>query len=271
VLSRLYWCRGVTVLLPGWVTWKIMWYVLTNLPLDGWLVSALPGRFPLGENGTIRLPIFLLILFFFLKVPKCEIFHRSDFQDFYTIKPFWVGDFGVKKLTCYFNFWGSWASFNFWACASVPDAYAQCTHQLLTRTHNARISSWRAHSLHASVPYSCAQRAHKDRRMRVRKSTFLNYLFYLFLKRPFQIWNFYTYAEHTRKKLMHMHRVRISSWPVCSVCASVPDPYAQRTYQFLTHMLGVRIISWCACSVRAAVSYEHAEGIKKICVCWACA
>jgi hypothetical protein len=27
-----------------------------------------------------------------LKVPKCEIFDRSDFHDFYTIKPFWVGD-----------------------------------------------------------------------------------------------------------------------------------------------------------------------------------
>ncbi len=32
-----------------------------------------------------------------LKVPKFKIFDRSDFQDFYAIKPFWVGDFGVKK------------------------------------------------------------------------------------------------------------------------------------------------------------------------------
>jgi hypothetical protein len=29
-----------------------------------------------------------------LKVPKCEIFDRSDIHNFYTIKPFWVGDFG---------------------------------------------------------------------------------------------------------------------------------------------------------------------------------
>ncbi len=42
-----------------------------------------------------------------LKVPKCEIFDRSDFHDFYTIKPFWVADFGAKILTCYLNFWGS--------------------------------------------------------------------------------------------------------------------------------------------------------------------
>jgi hypothetical protein len=32
----------------------------------------------------------------FLKVPKREIFDRSDFPDFYTIKSLCVGDFGVK-------------------------------------------------------------------------------------------------------------------------------------------------------------------------------
>ena len=31
-----------------------------------------------------------------LKVPNREIFHRSDFPDFYTIKSLRVGDFGVK-------------------------------------------------------------------------------------------------------------------------------------------------------------------------------
>jgi hypothetical protein len=48
-----------------------------------------------------------------LKVPKCEIFDRSDFYYFYTIKPFWVDDFVVKILTYYFKFWGSQASFTF--------------------------------------------------------------------------------------------------------------------------------------------------------------
>ncbi len=43
----------------------------------------------------------LLIL---LKVPKREIFDRSDFPDFYTIKSSWVGDLVVKILTYYFNF-----------------------------------------------------------------------------------------------------------------------------------------------------------------------
>ena len=31
-----------------------------------------------------------------LKVPKCEIFDRSDFNDFYTIKVLCEGDCGVK-------------------------------------------------------------------------------------------------------------------------------------------------------------------------------
>jgi hypothetical protein len=31
-----------------------------------------------------------------LKVPKRELFDRSDFPDFYTIKSLRVGDFGVR-------------------------------------------------------------------------------------------------------------------------------------------------------------------------------
>jgi hypothetical protein len=31
-----------------------------------------------------------------LKVPKYEIFDCLDFHDFYTIKHFWVSDFGAK-------------------------------------------------------------------------------------------------------------------------------------------------------------------------------
>ncbi len=42
-----------------------------------------------------------------LRVPKCEIFDRSNFPDFYTIKSSWVGDLVVKILTYYYNFWGS--------------------------------------------------------------------------------------------------------------------------------------------------------------------
>ncbi len=40
-----------------------------------------------------------------LKVPKCEIFDRSDFHDFYPIKSLWEGDFGVK-IKCFKNILG---------------------------------------------------------------------------------------------------------------------------------------------------------------------
>ncbi len=52
-----------------------------------------------------------------VKVPKCEIFDRSDFPDFYIIKSSWVGDLVVKILAYYLNFSGSYAAFSFWrAC-----------------------------------------------------------------------------------------------------------------------------------------------------------
>ncbi len=52
-------------------------------------------------------------------MPKCEIFNRSDFPDFYTIKSLRLGDFGVrikKILTTILGFiWGR----------EIPYAYAQ--------------------------------------------------------------------------------------------------------------------------------------------------
>ena len=72
------------------------------------------------------------------------------------------------------------------------------------------------------------------------------------------VWNFYAYAEHTRKKLVRMLSIRVRNWCACWAYASVPDPgayaqhilkgmrsvhalvpdaYAQCTHQFLTRML----------------------------------
>ncbi len=53
-----------------------------------------------------------------LKVPKREIFDRSDFPDFYTIKSLRVGDFGVKIQNFFTNISG-----DIWGC-KVPYAYA---------------------------------------------------------------------------------------------------------------------------------------------------
>jgi hypothetical protein len=148
----------------------------------------------------------------------------------------------------------------------ISDAHAGPAHQFLTPRFSACISSWRARSVHASVPYAHAQHA---------------------LKEAFQIWNFYAYAEHTHKKLMRMLRVRTSSWLICSAYASVPDTHAQCTYQFLTHaqcthhfltrmlrvykmniwkigklicMLSIRERNWCVCSVCASFPDAHAQG-----------
>jgi hypothetical protein len=161
-------------------------------------------------------------------------------------------------------------------------------------TLSLHISSWRIYSVHASDPDAHDQNTHHASVPYVHAQHAL--------KGPFQIWNFYAYAEHASKKLMRMLRVRISSWLVCSATASVPDPYtqgkhqflvhmisifegsafcahistwrtclvhapvpdlyAQRTHQFLTRMLSVRISSWCACSACASISYAHAEDIQ---------
>ncbi len=48
-----------------------------------------------------------------LKVPKCEIFHRSDFDYFYTIKSLCEGDFGVKVKKIYKNIGGSFRGAKF--------------------------------------------------------------------------------------------------------------------------------------------------------------
>jgi hypothetical protein len=41
-----------------------------------------------------------------LKVPKREIFDRSDFPDFYTMKSLCVGDFGVKIKKKFYKYLG---------------------------------------------------------------------------------------------------------------------------------------------------------------------
>jgi hypothetical protein len=85
--------------------WDIFLYSLS--------LSSLCVINPTGRSVHIKEQKRFFYFFFLLKLPKCEIFDRSDFHYFYTIKPFWVDDFVVKILTYYFNFWGSQASFSF--------------------------------------------------------------------------------------------------------------------------------------------------------------
>jgi hypothetical protein len=62
--------------------------------------QSLKGSFEAGLSACkSNVNTHLEMTRYLLKVPKCDIFHRLDFHDFYsfyTIKPFWVGDFGDK-------------------------------------------------------------------------------------------------------------------------------------------------------------------------------
>jgi hypothetical protein len=90
------------------------------------------------------------------------------------------------------------------------------------------------------------------------------------------------HAEHAHQVLTRMLSARISSWPVCSGYASVPDAYAkhvlkglrsvhtlvpdayaQCTHQFLTRMLSARISSWHACSACAWVPDPYSQPVHK--------
>ena len=131
--------------------------------------------------------------------------------------------------------------------ASVPDSYAQRTHQFLTRMLRVHIGSWclcsaffegnalcacintwRVCSVHAPVPNLYAQHMHK--RM-------LNAHISSWRACSVQASFPYTHAEGIQNKhfkigkLMRMLRLRLRNWCVCSRCASVPDLYAQRAHK----------------------------------------
>ncbi len=61
---------------------------------------------------------------------------RNYFHDFYTIKPFWVSDFGAKILTCYCTLIFKEARRHL-----ISDAHSERAHQFLMRTLSAHISS----------------------------------------------------------------------------------------------------------------------------------
>ncbi len=77
-------------------------------------------------------------------MPKREIFDRSDFPDFYTIKSLREGDFGVKKKKKIFR--GSFGAAKFLTLmlslilrSTFPSKHAEHTHQGLMRTLSIRV------------------------------------------------------------------------------------------------------------------------------------
>jgi hypothetical protein len=131
---------------------------------------------PRNLNEIVRSWIRLL-----LKMPKCEIFDRSDSHDFYTIKSLKEGDFGIKikKFLKIFR-----SSFGAAKCltrmlslilrSAVPSQHAEHTHKGLMRTLSIRVRNWcirweyasgtDVHAdcwAYASAPYAYAQLAHQ--------------------------------------------------------------------------------------------------------------
>ncbi len=137
----------------------------------------------------------------YLMVPECEIFDRSDFYDFYTLKPFWVGDIGAQIWIITLIFGGArhhlisdahaeqYHAHQFLRIRSVhapvSDLYAQGTYHFLMRMHSRL---WRRLcSVHALVPDAYAQCTHQ----------FLTCM----LSARISSWR---------------ARVRVSSWPICA-------------------------------------------------------
>ncbi len=77
----------------NWVLTFIYIHFLTRTVLFGTYLIFTSTRL---RKEWISVWQYFLSFPFLLKVPKCEIFDRSDFHDFYTIRSLWEGDFGVK-------------------------------------------------------------------------------------------------------------------------------------------------------------------------------
>jgi hypothetical protein len=63
----------------------VLFLASTSVPLRP-TTMLMPNLALIDETSYMRSRIT------YLKVPKREIFYRSDFPDFYTIKSSWVGD-----------------------------------------------------------------------------------------------------------------------------------------------------------------------------------
>ncbi len=82
-------------------------------------------------------------------MPKCEIFDRSDFPDFYTIKSHPEGDFGVKIKNFKQIFRGLIGAAKFLMRmlsiilrSAFSSKHAEHTRQGLMRTLSTRVRNW---------------------------------------------------------------------------------------------------------------------------------
>jgi hypothetical protein len=83
---------------------EIFWYVVETYLKYYWRVLSVILKKSPSNMFSMEIAIRTAHHRLILKVPKCEIFDRSDFPDFYTIKSSWVGDLVVEILAYYLNF-----------------------------------------------------------------------------------------------------------------------------------------------------------------------
>ncbi len=138
---------------------------------------------------------------FLFKVPKREIFDRSDFPDFYTIKSLRVGDFGVKIKKILQNIQG------FIQGCKVPYAYAQCVFKEVNFL-----------SFGQNIFFSMALL----RPLVTVKNNFLKFLIFQVLKKLLKnltslcvCSGLYAYAEHTHQELVRKLSIRARNWCAC--------------------------------------------------------
>ncbi len=92
--------------LAGHLLFNIGWNESSLAPQFEWLDNTLihfHASLRTQYHASLRIQFHASLRMQFhasLKVPKCEIFDRSDFHDFYPIKSLWEGDFGVK-IKCF--------------------------------------------------------------------------------------------------------------------------------------------------------------------------
>jgi hypothetical protein len=110
----------------------------------------------------------------------------------------------------------------------VPDTYAHCKHQFLTRMLISHFSSWHICLAHVSVPDAHAQGTHQFLTCKLRVCI-----------------SSWCVCSACLKGTAFC--ACISTWCVCSLHAPFSDSYAQLTHQSMTCMLSVRISSWLAC------------------------
>ncbi len=136
-----------------------------------------------------------------LKVPKREIFDRSDFPDFYTIKSLRVGDFGDKIKRILKNIQGFIQGYK------VPYAYAQSIFKEVFFLSFGQKFFFSMALLRPLVSVT---------------NNFLKFLTFQVLKKLLKnltsllvCSGLYAYAEHTHQELVRKLSIRARNWCAC--------------------------------------------------------